>query len=172
MVQTLGRWLWIGFALAIAITAAFIFLPIALFSDPMLREIGSALAADGIEALITLFFDPDMIAGYAGGIVAIIWLVLIAICIAPVTIIAVLGEAAGIRTILWYGLATALLAGAMPWILRAANSSKPASAETGKTLAQTAELRIAMIFALTGLAAGAVYWLVAGRSTGVSARNG
>lgn len=171
--QLIGRWIWIVFALLIAITAAVVFLPIALVSDPLLHKIGSVLAFEGVEALITMFFDPEIIAGYAGGILTIIWLVIVAICVAPVTITAVVGEAAGIRTILWYGLASAILAGAMPWIMRVSKTGSPAGTSSARdTAAQAAELRLALIFCLTGLAAGIVYWLLAGRNTGRSASSG
>ena len=169
--RTLGRWLWILFALAVAIAIAIVVLPIALFSDPVLRQTGSALAADGIEALVALMIDPEIIARLAGGIFALVWVVVVAICVAPVTIIAVIGEAAGIRTILWHGLATALLAGAMPWILRAANSNNKPAPERD-ALAQHAEFRLALIFALTGLAGGVIYWLMAGRNVGAATRKG
>ena len=169
--QTIGRWLWIAFALALAICAAILFLPIALFSDPLLYKIGSALAPEGVEALIQLFLAPDMQESFAGGIFTIIWLVMMAICVAPVTIAAVIGEAARIRAIIWYCGASGLLAGAMPWILRAAQNSRKADTATG-SLAHAAELRISLIFLITGIAAGFIYWLTAGRSTGASTRSG
>ena len=171
-VQTIRRWLVLIFALGLGISAAVIFLPIALFSDPLLREIVDTLATDRIEAFVMLFMSPDAVAGFAGGALAIVWMAMIAICVAPVTIAGVIGEAAGIRSIFWYVGATGLLAGAMPWILRAAKGTGGGSAGAGDALARAGELRLSLIFLLTGLVAGLVYWLVAGRNTGTGADRG
>jgi hypothetical protein len=171
-VQTIGRWLVLIFALGLGISAAVIFLPVALFSDPLLREIAQALAADGIEAFVLLFLSPEAVSGIAGGALAIVWMAIIAICVAPVTITGVIGEAAGIRSIVWYVGATGLLAGAMPWILRAAKGTAGGSAGAGDALARAGELRLSLIFLLTGLVAGLVYWLVAGRNAGAGTNRG
>ncbi|MCC2096255.1 MAG: hypothetical protein KDJ29_05160 [Hyphomicrobiales bacterium] len=170
--QTIGRWLVIAFGLGLAISAAIIFLPLALISDPLLGEVGPAIAEQGIEGLVLLFLSSEAVASFAGGLFAIVWMAIVAICVAPVTITGVIGEAAGIRSIFWYAGATGLLAGAMPWILRAAKGTGGGAAGAGDSLARAAELRISLIFLLTGLAAGLVYWLVAGRNAGAAERRG
>ena len=168
--QTIGRWIWIALALGVAVSTAIVVLPVALFSDPVLRKIGSALASDGIDALVSLLFAPQAAADVAGGLFTLVWIVIVAICVVPAIVVALIGEVAGIRTILWYGIATGCLAGAMPWILRVVRSDR-AGERTQDALAQAAEFRLALMFALTGLVAGMVYWLIAGRSAG-KARSG
>ena len=45
---------------------------------------------------------------------------IIATCVAPLAVAALIGEIAGARSLLWYSGASATLAGASPWIARAA----------------------------------------------------
>jgi hypothetical protein len=69
--------------------------------------------------------------------------------------VAILSEALGIRSLVWYAGATGVLTAAVPWILRGA-----------ARVANPAELHVSLVLALTGAAAGFVYWAIAGREAG------
>jgi hypothetical protein len=69
-----------------------------------------------------------------------------------------IGEIAGARSLVWYSGVSAALAGASPWIARAAMGLDRARE------ASPLELRIALLFFLTGAVAGAIYWLIAARA--------
>ena len=66
-----------------------------------------------------------------------------------------LPEAAGARSFVWYSGVSGLLAGASPWIARAARGLERAQSVT------EAEGRLALLFFLTGALTGAIYWLIA-----------
>ncbi len=151
-----------------ACMVAMIFLPIATAADPVLRKIAYSLRPEDLNGLVLLFIDPEALVGLAMGALTFLWVATLSICVVPVTIAGVLGEAAGTRSMAWYVGASGILAGAMPWIVRAARGSK----QRDDGLIQTIELRFALIFFLTGVAAGAIYWLAAGRNTGRITRNG
>ncbi|MGE3248412.1 MAG: hypothetical protein AB7F96_20200 [Beijerinckiaceae bacterium] len=165
--QGIGRFIWVAIAVGIACTAAIVFLPVAIVSDPLLRQIGVALGPASIHAFIALFVTPEALAAFAGGALAVVWTLTIAICVAPVTLAAVIGETAAMRSIVWYVGASAVLAGAMPWILRAAWSLE----RQQDPLVRSAETRLSLVFLLTGALAGFVYWLAAGRNAGRSMRS-
>lgn len=167
-VQFLGRWIWVAFSLAIAGAVAMLFLPIATAVDPVLRKIAFSMRPEDLNGLIVLLFDPEAFAGLAIGALAFLWAAMLVICFVPVTIAGVLGEAVATRSLAWYAGASGLLAGAMPWIVRAARDARPRN----DSLIQTIELRFALIFFLTGMAAGVIYWLAAGRNTGRMVRSG
>lgn len=85
---------------------------------------------------------------------------LVTACFVPVCLVAVIGEAARLRSILWSAGGTGLLAAAMPSVLRRL-ARLP---ETGAVPVH--EGRITVLLFLTGVAAGTIYWLVAGARTG------
>jgi hypothetical protein len=140
-----------GFLLATGVGA--IFLPLAAILDPAVREIGAgavfALARNAGRGI-----DPAL------GFIALadwLWAAVIAVCVAPLAFVAVVGEAAGQRGWLWHAAGCGFLAAAAPWIARAAHGSPRAQDAT------PLELRIAALFFLTGVLTGTVYWLIAGR---------
>lgn len=145
-----------GFVLAVGVSA--IFLLVAALLDPATREAGIAAAMSGVFALI----EDDMRAGGLDDPLAtfgfIVWAIVIATCAAPLAIAALIGEIAGARTLLWYSGVSATLAGASPWIVRAAKGLDRARE------ASPLELRIALLFFLTGALSGAIYWLIAAPS--------
>lgn len=81
------------------------------------------------------------------------------ICCAPVIFTALIGEIAGLRSFLWYGGATALLACALPLASRGPVWA-PASSQPSAFVP----------LLLSGVSAGLVYWLVAGRDGGAPSR--
>lgn len=146
-------------ALAVAIAAGLVFLPIAALVDPVTRNAGAAFSASGILALIVASFSwasPDRA---AGAFFFALWSIAIAICVAPVLLVALVGEVAGIASGLWYVGATGLVAAGLPWIIRARHLRQVrADAAIGEV-----EGRLALIFFLTGACSGLIYWLIAGR---------
>ena len=142
-----------GFALAVGVAA--IFLIVSALVDPATREAGFAAATSGLFA----FVEEDVRAGGWSDPLAtfgfIVWSMIIATCVAPLAVAALIGEIAGARSLLWYSGASATLAGASPWIARAAMGLDRARE------ASPLELRIALLFFLTGALAGAIYWLIA-----------
>lgn len=82
------------------------------------------------------------------------------ICVAPVICAALIGEIAGLRSPLWYAGATALLACTMP-LARGAGWA-PVPLQPSAILPSV----------LSGLSAGLIYWLIAGRDGGAMRRAG
>lgn len=145
-----------GFVLAIGVGA--IFLLVLALLDPATREAGFEAALSGAFASI----EDDMSAGGLSDPVAkfgfIVWAIIIATCVAPLAVAALIGELAGARSLLWYSGVTATFAGASPWIARAAKGLDRAGD------ANPLELRIALLFFITGAVSGAIYWLIAAPS--------
>lgn len=161
----IGRWIWIAIALALASAAAIVFLPLAVFFDPKLRQLVQSLQPEELRALFLLFLDPERIANMALSFFAFLWLAVLAVGVVPVTLIAVIGEAAGLRSLAWYAGLSGIVAGAMPWIVRGARGT----AGPEDSLTHMLEMRFALIFFLTGVVAGLIYWFAAGRNAGRAA---
>jgi hypothetical protein len=150
--------------LALAIPCGLLFLLVGGSLDAASRQlVGNltfssllALAGDigqsgALEAISVLFFGLMLI----GSIVLI----------APLILVALVGEIIGLRTYVWYSGGCAALTGAIPWVVRGGPLSGGASRDA--IAAVTAgELRITLLLLLTGAASGFVYWLVAGKSAG------
>jgi len=142
-----------GFVVAIGVGAIFLFVS-ALF-DPATRELGFEAVMAGVFAFIDDALresDPENPIAAFG---FVLWAIVVATCVAPLAIAALIGEMAGARALLWYSGVSAVLAGASPWIARAAKGLEPAKE------ANPLETRIALLFFLTGAVTGAVYWLIA-----------
>ncbi len=142
-----------GYLIAAGVGATFLVVS-ALF-DPATREFGLASVMTGLFAA----FDEALVDGDPAQAVTaigfVVWAVIIATCAAPLAVAALVGEAAGARSLVWYSGVSGLLAGASPWIARAARGLDPAQAMTD------AEGRLALLFFLTGALTGAIYWLIA-----------
>ncbi len=139
----------------VASCAGALFLPLAALFDTALRELGFDAAAASFLALFRAVVevgDPDM--GFAA-LGYIFSAVLIAVCVLPLALAALIGEAAGARGWLWYAGASGFLAAASPWIARGVAGLS--SAHPARPL----ELRIAALFFLTGAVTGLVYWSIA-----------
>ena len=142
-----------GFILAAGVSA--IFLVVSALFDPATREAGFTAAMSGIFAFVDEALregDPETPVAAFG---FVLWAIVVATCVAPLAIAALIGEIAGARSLVWYSGVSAVLAGASPWIARAAKGldrAREVSALEG---------RIALLFFLTGAVAGAVYWFIA-----------
>lgn len=142
-----------GFVAASGVGAGFLVVS-ALF-DPATRDAGFAPLMAGLFAILDEALrdgDPEAAASALG---FVLWAVVIATCVAPLAIAALIGEAAGARSFVWYSGVSGVLAGASPWIARAAKGLERAQAFT------PAESRLALLFFLTGALTGAIYWLIA-----------
>ncbi len=162
----LRRLLVVLFGFLIASGLGAIFLIFAAFFDPATREAGFAATMTGIFAII----DESMQGGTPDDAFAaftfVIWAVGMATCVAPLAVAALIGEAAGVRSLVWYSGTSGLLAGASPWIARAARGLERAHS------IDPIESRIALLFFLTGAFTGAVYWLIAAPREREAAKTG
>ena len=157
MGRLLRRILVMGFGFVLAASCGVLFLPIAALTDATVREAGFEAAIGALFATLDeTTREGDAAAGFeALGLV--FWAILIAVCVAPLALAALVGEIAGARSWSWYVGASGFLAAASPWIARGARaqaSLRPPS--------QT-ELRVLGLFFLTGALTGFLYWLVAVR---------
>ncbi|EIM25312.1 hypothetical protein [Microvirga lotononidis] len=150
------RWLLlIPFALLIAIGASGTFFLVASIVDPVMALLTGDTLFVGFWSLLDAVFsaeDPGPIvadAFLAVGRIAFTLLVF------PPLMIAIISEVLGMRSLVWYALATGILTAAVPWILRGA-------ARVGSP----AELHVSLVLGLTGAVAGFVYWAIAGRDAG------
>jgi len=150
-----------GFVLAAGAGAAL--LPIAALIDPAIRELSFEAA---LGFLFDLFqqgegaIDPGVdLVSFAD----LFRTLVVAVCVAPLAAVALLGEIAGQRSWLWHAAGCGFLAAAAPWIARVAHHSPRAHA------ASPLELRIAALLFLVGVATGTVYWLIAARRPRASA---
>jgi len=151
----LRRLIVMSFGFAVASGVGAIFLVVSALFDPATMEAGFSATMAGIFAII----DEALRTGAPEDAIAafgfVIWAVVIATCVAPLAIAALVGEAAGVRSLVWYSGVSGVLAGASPWIARAAKGLERAQSVT------PLESRIALLFFLTGTVTGAIYWLIA-----------
>jgi hypothetical protein len=156
--ELIARTIIIIVALAVAVAAGLVFLPIAALVDPVTRAAGAAFSASGIFALLVTSFSWDGPDQAAGAFLLALWTIAVMICVAPVLLVALIGEVAGIASGLWYVGATGLIAAGLPWIVRIRHLGEArADAAAGEV-----EGRLALVFFLTGALSGFVYWLIAG----------
>ncbi len=144
-----------AFAFLVAVSAGALALPIAAVMDPVVREVGLNAVVSTLFATLDQSFhygEPGLGFALLG---EAFWAILVAVCAAPLALAALVGEIAGVRGVVWYAGASGVLAAASPWILRATHGL----ARSAK--ASPLEIRIALLFFLTGALTGAVYWLLA-----------
>jgi hypothetical protein len=84
----------------------------------------------------------------------------------PLVVAALVGELARVRSWLWYACCSGLVAAAVPFALRLGLDTNRAVTQAGANVASQTEGRFLLLFFLTGVIAGTVYWLIAGRSAG------
>ncbi|HEX2135497.1 MAG TPA: hypothetical protein VHG30_06250 [Microvirga sp.] len=145
----------VPFGLLLAVSASSLFLVAAAILDPVMGAFAGEALWVGFWWLIDAVFaveDPGPILDSALSGAARL---LAAVLLAPLILVALVSEVIGARGALWQAGGTALLTGALPWLVR--GGARPATPE---------EMRIAAILALTGAVAGFVYWLAAGRGAG------
>ncbi|WP_414472699.1 hypothetical protein [Microvirga sp. M2] len=150
------RWLLlVPFALLIAIGMSSVFFLIASMVDPLMATLTGETLFVGLWNLVDAVFsseDPGPIVAEAMlGVGRIMFTLLVL----PPLVIAVIGEALKIRSLVWYAVATGVFTASVPWILRGA-----------ARVANPAELHVSAILGLTGAVAGLVYWAIAGRDAG------
>lgn len=142
-----------GFVIAAGVGA--VFLVVSALFDPATREAGLAPVIAGLFAVMDEALNEGDPEQAFATLSFVIWAVVIATCAAPLAVAALVGEAAGARAFVWYSGVSGLLAGASPWIARAAKGLERAQ------LANEAESRLALLFFLTGALTGAIYWMIA-----------
>jgi threonine/homoserine efflux transporter RhtA len=146
------RWLiLIPFALLIAIGASGTFFLIATIVDPVMAVLTGDTLFVGFWSLVDAVFaaeDPGPIVEDA---FLAVGRIIFTLLIFPPLMIAIISEVLGMRSLLWYALATGVLTAAVPFILR--GSARVAS---------PAELHVSLVLCLTGAVAGLVYWAIIG----------
>jgi hypothetical protein len=152
-----------GFLIATGVGA--IFLPVAALFDPATREAGFDVTMAAIFTYIDdlVLYDAPYFAPSALSL--LFWAVFVGVCAAPLAVAALIGEVANVASWTWYACASGLLAAAAPWIARASRGLE--NAHRGNAL----EARLALLFFLTGVVTGTVYWLVAVRKSRSEARH-
>jgi hypothetical protein len=151
-----------GFLIATGVGA--IFLPLAALFDPTTREAGFDATAAAFVALIDELsaYDPPYFAPSAMSF--LFWAIFVGVCAAPLAVSALIGEVANVGAWTWYAGASGLLAAAAPWIARASRGLE--NAHRGNAV----EARFALLFFLTGVMTGSVYWLIAVRRSRIGER--
>jgi hypothetical protein len=156
--------------LILAITVGFIFLLIGGLAEPAGRKV-----LEGIGWIFLLAVRADALKGDPPGsylvlATKIIWGATLAIVIAPILLTALIGEAARLRSYIWYIAAPAVLTAAVPWLARAARAAGSTAirdAATRSAQTQADEARLALLLFVSGALAGFIYWAVAGRDAGL-----
>lgn len=139
----------------LAFFAGCCFLVTALLVESFAMPAETGLALFNVVALLLAHLQDGQAAHLLSAGARAVWTTLVGVCFAPVLVVALLGETAGVRALVWSAGATGLLTAALPTLLRA-SMALPASAAT------SLEGRVTLILFLTGIAAGTAYWAVAG----------
>jgi amino acid permease len=162
--NAIGRVFGVLAAMAVGSGTALIVLPLLIIFDPLSSDTGLIASLEGFADLLDRTLD-DLPTGEAVTLFAsFIWIAALAICVLPVVVIALIGEIASVRNLIWYSGATGLLSASMPWLLRATYHLNDVESAT------PVELHFALLFFLTGTAAGLIYWLICGRRAGLFSR--
>ena len=163
----LARFLIICIAIACGVAAAVIALPSLSLTDPVTREAGVLLFILSFMSAIMLSHGPEQTAGM---LLLLIRAVTVAICLMPLLVAALVGELARVRSWLWYACCSGLVAAAVPFVLRLGFATHRTAEQADGSGIAHAESRFLLLFFLTGVIAGTVYWLIAGRTAGEDAR--
>lgn len=147
------RWLLlIPFALLIAIGVSGTFFLIATIVDPVMAMLTGNTLFVGFWSLVDAVFSADDPGPIVEDAFLAVGRIMFTLLIFPPLMIAIVSEVLGMRSLLWYALATGVLTAAVPWILRGS-----------ARIASPAELHVSLVLGLTGTVAGLVYWAIAGR---------
>ena len=155
-----GRILLLVFGLLLAIPTGLVVLLIGIAVEPAAQDFLTALGVAGFDAVHSEVWRggaPDVV---AADLLVAVWAVATTVLLLPPAFVAVVGEAIGSRSFVWYGFGCGALAAALPWLVR---GSGPLPADHP---AFGAEARLTALLFLSGAASGLTYWLVAGRSAG------
>jgi hypothetical protein len=161
-VRLLGRVVLFGLGLLLAISAGFVTLGLGILIEPAARGLVADLGLAGLDAFLSDLWYESPAEFEAAGLFVGLWALSAALLIVPPAFVALIGEIAGLRSLVWYGLGTGLLTAALPWLGRGGE-------DWSERAMLGAEARLTTLLFLTGAAAGLTYWLVAGRSAGRSA---
>lgn len=154
-----------SFGFAVAAAAGAVFLPIAVLFDPVTRDAGLAVTMSGLFAVVDEALREGAPEEAISALGFVLWAVVIAVCVAPLAVAALIGEAAGVRAFVWYAGASGFLSAASPWIARAARGLERAHAMNA------IEGRFALLLFLTGTVTGSAYWFIAVRDGRMERRN-
>ena len=158
------RILIIVIGLAVAIAFNVVLLLVALISDPV--------AGDAIIRLVSGLFDAGMAPGQGAiegeieidaaalaGAFSLIWHAVTALCVLPLSLSALLAEAARTRSLAWHMIAPGAIAAAVPWTLRLAFGD-PGARDAAQA---PVENRFLALFFICAALSGAIYWMIARR---------
>jgi hypothetical protein len=159
--EVLGRVFGVLASMATAVATALVVLPILILFDPLSSDSGLLASLGGFLEVLDRTLEEVPANEVATLFAGFVWMAALMICVVPVIMVALIGEIASVRSLVWYSGGMGVLAAAMPWLLRA-------SYHTGNVAtAKPIELRFALLFFLTGTAAGFIYWALCGRRAGL-----
>jgi hypothetical protein len=157
----LRRALIVAVGILCAATLAFIVLPVAIIVDPQIIGSNPAWVAADIVAGILQANDPERLTAS----VHFVWTAMMTVCALPLVIAGLTGEIARARSWLWYAAGTGLVSAGLPLAIRLGLGS-PALRRQADAATQSIEHRLLLLFFLTGVISGTLYWLIAGRTAG------
>ncbi len=149
-------------AFAFAIPAAAMFLFVAGLMEPAGRDLALAL----VDALAQLVADAiwlDAVPDVALPVAWSLWRASLAVLVAPVLCAGLAGEIFRVRSYVYYAGVTGLVTALVPWVARTRLGIGSGAGLRGM---DPAELRLTAILFVTGVVAGTIYWLIAGRTAG------
>lgn len=158
--RLLGHLFVAALALVLAIPCGAAILVLGAMLDP---ETSAALSRLGLVGLFAGLTDlasgigPETLLFALAAIARALFVLLVV----PPVLVAILGTVLHWRAATWYGAGTGLLTACLPWLAR--GLSRPGTGSEALAL----EGRITAVLFLTGAASGLVYWLIAGRHSGV-----
>ena len=100
MARLLRRILVMGLGFVLAASCGALFLPIAALSDATVREAGFEAVIRGLFVMLDTARDGDPAAGFEA-LGFVFWAILVAVCVAPLALAALVGDAAGPRPEPW-----------------------------------------------------------------------
>lgn len=153
----LGRLVLFFVGLLFAIPAAAVTLAIGAMFEPAAHQILAFIGAGLFDLVFNAPIDDAQAQQAVLGLLTGFWTLSLVVLIAPITFVAIAGEATGTRSFVYYAGLTGLITAAAPWLLRGGLTAGPALAAEG---------RITALLFVTGAIAGLVYWFCAGRSAG------
>ncbi|HEY7382889.1 MAG TPA: hypothetical protein VH743_04395 [Beijerinckiaceae bacterium] len=153
-----GRILLLIFGLFLAVPTGLLVLLIGVSVEPAAQDLLATLGLAGLDAVYSEIWrggTPDVV---AADLIVGAWAVSTTILLLPPALVAVVGEAIGARSFVWYGFGCGALTAALPWLVRGSGPLPASHPALG------AEARLTALLFLAGAASGLTYWLVAGRS--------
>jgi hypothetical protein len=159
-VRFLGRVLIVLFGLLLAVPTGLLALVIGIVIEPAAQDLLGALGLAGFQAVHAEIWRGGAPDSAAADLLVGAWAVSTAILVVPPALVALVGEAIGTRSFVWYSFGCGALTAALPWLSRGSGPLREGNPALG------AEGRLTALLFLSGAAAGLMYWLVAGRSAG------